>query len=249
MIIVNNYHVICLIYCINIDVKRDGMFGTFVNIIAILIGSTLGVVFKSFLPKQYVRIIFQVIGLFTLYLGFSMSLKSNNFLVVIFSLVVGSIIGELLSLDKQIDKLGEYIKGKIKTDNDKFSEGLVTAFLLYCMGSMTVVGAIEEGLTGKSDLLLAKSLMDGVSSIALSSALGVGVLFSVVPLLLFQGGITLFAIFLSDFFSTIIINELTAVGGILLIGLGINVLEIKKLKVINMLPSLIIVVVLASLFL
>ncbi|MEA3505625.1 MAG: DUF554 domain-containing protein [Bacteroidota bacterium] len=225
------------------------MFGTFVNIIAIIVGSTLGLFFKSLLPQRYIKIIFQVIGLFTLYLGFSMSLKSNNFLIVIFSLVLGSIIGEVLSLDKQIDKFGDFIKGKIKTNNEKFSEGLVTAFLLYCMGSMTVLGAVEEGLTGSPDLLLAKSLMDGVSSIALSSALGVGVVFSIIPLFLFQGGITLFAIFLSDFFSTVIINELTAVGGILLIGLGITVLEIKQLKIINMVPALIIVVILASIFL
>ncbi len=225
------------------------MFGTFVNIGAILIGSFVGLFFKSLLPKRYVKITFQVIGLFTLYLGFSMAMKSENFLIVIFSLVLGSILGEFLKLDKQINKFGDFIKKKIKTKNEKFSEGLITAFLLYCMGSMTILGAIEEGLHGKPDLLLAKSLMDGVSAIALSSALGVGVAFSIIPLLIFQGGITLFAAYLSNFFSIVIINELTAVGGVILIGLGINVLEIKQLKIINMVPSLIIVVILAYYFL
>ncbi|MEA3316946.1 MAG: DUF554 domain-containing protein, partial [Bacteroidota bacterium] len=189
------------------------MFGTFVNIGAIIVGSFVGLFFKSLLPKRHIKITFQVIGLFTLYLGFSMALKSENFLIVIFSLVIGSIIGEFLKLDKQINKFGDFIKKKIKIKNEKFSEGLVTAFLLYCMGSMTVIGAIEEGLNGKPDLLLAKSLMDGVSSIALASAFGIGVAFSVIPMLIFQGGITLFAVYMSDFFSTIIINELTAVGG------------------------------------
>jgi hypothetical protein len=216
---------------------------------AVLVGSCIGLVLHSKLPQKIVTIVFQAIGLFTLGIGFIMASKTSSFLIVIFSLVIGAILGELLNLESGIDNLSERLRKKIGSPNDRFSEGLVTAFLLFCTGSMTILGAFEEGLGGKPNLLLAKSLMDGCSSIALSSALGTGVLFSVIPLLIYQGGLTLFAGALGSVFSQPIINELTAVGGILLIGLGINILEIKRLRIVNMLPALVIVVVLAYFFL
>jgi len=225
------------------------MLGTWINVAAILVGSCIGLILHSKLPQKIVTIVFQAIGLFTLGIGFIMASKTSSFLIVVFSLVIGAILGELLNLESGIDNLSERLRKKIGSPNDRFSEGLVTAFLLFCTGSMTILGAFEEGLGGKPNLLLAKSLMDGCSSIALSSALGTGVLFSVIPLLIYQGGLTLFAVALGSVFSQPIINELTAVGGILLIGLGINILEIKRLRIVNMLPALAIVVVLAYFFL
>jgi hypothetical protein len=224
------------------------MTGTLINVAAVLIGSIIGMMIHSKMPKRFVTVVFQAIGLFTLFLGFSMALKTSNFILIVVSLVIGSVIGELIGLEKSINRFGNFLKKTINTKNEKFSEGFTTAFLLYCMGSMTIVGAIEEGLGNSSDLLLIKSLMDGIASIALASALGVGVAFSVIPLLIYQGGLTLFASVLGDFFSTTVINELTAVGGILMIGLGITILEIKKLKVINMIPALVIIVILVYLF-
>ena len=220
------------------------MIGTIVNVITVVAGSALGLALNKKLPKRFIRIFFQVVGLFTLFLGFSMALKTNHVLHMIFALITGAVIGELLRLDLGMEKFGDFIKTKLKLGNEKFTEGLLTAFLLYCMGSLTILGAIEEGMGGSPKLLLIKSLMDGVSSIALASGLGIGVLFSAVPLLIFQGGITLLAAGFGEFFPEVMVIELSAVGGILLIGLGINILEIKKINVMNMLPALLMIVIL-----
>ncbi len=225
------------------------MLGTLINVGAVILGSLIGLAIHAKLPERLTRIAFQGIGLFTVFLGFTMAAKTSNFLVMIFSIVPGSIIGELIGIEKHMDRLAGRIKQKIGSTNKSFSEGFVTAFLLFCMGSMTILGAIEEGLGGRPNLLIAKSVLDGFSSLALSASLGIGVIFSVLPLFVYQGGITLFAASLQQFFTNILINELSAVGGLLLIGLGINILEIKKLNILNMLPSLVIAVILAYLFL
>ncbi len=225
------------------------MIGTLVNVGAVIIGSIIGLIIHTKLPKRIITIVFQGIGLFTIFIGIKMALKTDYLLIMVFSIVIGSIIGELINIEKGINSFSEYLKRKIKISSDKFSEGLITAFLLFCLGSMTILGAIEEGLGNRPTLLLTKSLMDGFSSIALSASLGIGVIFSIIPLLIYQGGLTLFAGYLQSFLTQIMINELTAVGGILLIGLGINILEILKLRISNMLPSLIIVIILVLLFL
>jgi len=220
------------------------MIGTIVNVITVVAGSALGLALNKKLPKRFIRIFFQVVGLFTLFLGLSMALKTTHVLHMIFALITGAVIGELLRLDRAMERLGDVLKTKLKLGNEKFTEGLLTAFLLYCMGSLTILGAIEEGMGGSPRLLLIKSLMDGVSSIALASGLGIGVMFSALPLLIFQGGITLLAAGFGEFFPEVMILELSAVGGILLIGLGINILEIKKINVMNMLPALVMIVIL-----
>jgi len=169
------------------------MTGTLINAGAIIAGSIIGLIFHAKISEKYVKIVFQAIGLFTFFIGIDMALKTQNYLLMVFSLVLGAIIGTFFKLESKINDFSNFIKGKVKSDNSKFSEGLVTAFLLYCMGSMTILGAFEEGLGNPPNLLLAKSLMDGVSAIALSAALGAGVIFSVIPLLIYQGGLTLFA--------------------------------------------------------
>ncbi len=225
------------------------MVGTAINAGAVIIGSSLGLLIRSRLPQRITTIVFQGIGLFTLFLGITMATKTGNFLVMIFSIVLGGIAGELLDVDGRMTRMSEYLKKKIRLKSERFSEGLVTAFLIFCMGSMSILGPIEEGLGKPPNVLLAKSVLDAFSSMALSASLGLGVIFSVIPLVIYQGGITLFAEYVHGFFTTAIINELTAVGGLLLIGLGINILEIKSLKILNMLPGLVIVVILAWIFL
>jgi len=215
--------------------------GTIVNVIAVMAGSAIGIFIGSRLPQKIVKSVFNSIGLFTLFLGFYMALKSENFLVLIFSLIAGTITGEILSIESKTGHLTDSLKGVLKMSNPKFSEGLITAFLLFCMGSMTILGAIDEGVGNGSKILLTKSLMDGFASIALASAFGIGVTFSVIPLFVFQAGITLFAWWLGEFMPPVMINDLTATGGILLIGLGINILEIKQIKIMNMLPALLFV--------
>ena len=225
------------------------MFGTLLNASTVIIGSIIGLIVRSRLPKRITDTAFQGVGLFTIILGIMMAIKTNNLLIMIFSVVLGSIIGELIDIDKWINIFGEWLKNKFKSKNQRFSEGLITAFLLYCMGSMTILGAIEEGLGGLPNLLVAKSILDGFSSIVLAATLGIGVLFSFIPLLIYQGGLTLLASNVQNFLTEIIINEITAVGGILLLGLGITLLNIKKIKVINMMPSMVIVCFLSYLFL
>ncbi|GHV55878.1 membrane protein [Bacteroidia bacterium] len=217
------------------------MVGTLVNASAIIVGSSVGMIFRKKLPKKYEVVYFQVVGLFTLLLGIQMALGLSFPLLVLFSLILGGFIGVKIKLEEKINRLGDVIKAKMKNENERFTEGLTTAFLLFCMGSMTIVGAIEEGFGTTSDLLLTKSILDFFSSIMLASGLGAGVLFSFIPLLIFQGGITLFVSMIGKDIPHEIISEITAVGGIILMGLSLGLLQIKDLKVINFLPSLLLI--------
>lgn len=219
------------------------MLGTLFNIATILIGGAVGMIIRNNLPQRFNDIVFQALGLFTFFLGVKMCFETDNqFLLLVFSLILGSITGEAIKLEFRFEQFSEWLKEKIKSKNEKFTEGLLTAFILFCIGPMAILGSIEEGLGKSPDLLYTKSVMDGFSSVALASAMGVGVLFSVIPLLFFQGGITLSAEWISKYLDEALINEISAVGGILLIGLALNILEIKKIKVLNMLPCLIFVV-------
>ena len=219
------------------------MIGTLVNTGAVIAGSVIGLVFKKALPEKYQTIYFQAVGLFTLLLGVKMSLDISAPLLVVLSLVLGGIMGEATRLEDRVEQLGFWIKAKTNSQNDRFTDGLTTAFLLFCMGAMTITGAIEEGFGKTSDLLLTKSIMDFFSSIMLASALGIGVLFSAVLLLLFQGGITVLVSLIGKDIPSEIISEITVVAGVILIGLGINLLEIKKLKIINLLPALLFIAI------
>lgn len=215
------------------------MTGTLINTATVIIGSSIGLMLRSRIPERVTKTIFQAIGLFTVALGISMSLKIGNFIVVIFSLIIGGVFGEGIDIDKQINGLSEKFKAKLNIKDHNFTDGLLTAFLLFCMGVMTILGAFEEGINGDSTLIITKAVMDGFSSVALAAALGIGVLFSAALLLLFQGSLTIAAMYLGEFLTESSINELTAVGGILLIGLGINILNIKEIKIFNLLPALI----------
>lgn len=214
------------------------MTGTFVNVAAILVGGTIGIIFRKKLPQKTIEVVFQGIGLVTFCIGISMFLKSQWLLVVVLSILSGGIIGGLLRLNSRIQKSSTQLRHHIKIVDEKFSEGLVTSFLLFCMGAMTILGSIDEGLGNGSELLITKSILDGFASIALSAALGAGVLFSVIPLFLFQGGITLLAMYAGSFFDTSIVYELSATGGVLLCGLGLNILNVTKIKVMDLLPAI-----------
>ncbi|MEA2042307.1 MAG: DUF554 domain-containing protein [Bacteroidota bacterium] len=214
------------------------MYGTLINAGAVIVGGILGLIIRSGLPKNIIKSVFQVIGLFTLVLGMTMAQKTDNYLLIIFSIVGGTVLGELLGLEVLMRKFSDFLKSKFKLGDEKFTEGFISSFLLFCMGSMTILGALEEGLGSEPNLLLAKSVMDGFGAMALAASMGVGVLFSVIPLLLYQGGLTYSAAFAQDLLTESLQNEITAVGGILLLGLGINILEIKQLKILNMTPAL-----------
>lgn len=224
------------------------MIGTIVNTAAVLIGGLLGLILKKRMPDRVTTIYFQAIGLFTLAIGASMAVSMEKILIVASSIAIGSLVGEWWDLEKGAEQMSEYLKDRFKIGSERFSEGLITAFLLFCVGSMTILGTIQEGTGGSPDLLYTKSMMDFFSAILLASAFGVGVVFSALPLFIFQAALTLLAMYAAHFFTDNIILGLTNVGGILLIGLGINILGIKKLRIMNMLPSLIIVVFLIWIF-
>jgi len=214
------------------------MIGTLVNTSAILVGSSIGLIFKKNLPEKYQTIYFQAVGLFTMLYGITMAIAMSSPLLVILSLVAGGFLGARMQLEKRAEQLGDYIQLKIRIKNDRFTEGLITSFLLFCVGSMTILGAVEEGLGQTSNILLTKSILDFFSSIMLAAGLGTGVFFSAIPLLLFQGGITLLVSIVGKDIPPEIVSELTVVGGIILIGLSFNLLKIKKIEIINLLPAL-----------
>lgn len=226
------------------------MRGTIVNVASILLGCSIGFILKSKFPEKIGKIVIQGLGLASLLIGMQMALKINNILLLIFSLVIGGIIGEMMGIEEGLERFGEKVKLKIKnnTASERFVEGFVTASLLYCVGSMAIMGALKEGLSGNPDILYAKSLMDGVTSIAFTAAMGIGVIFSAIPVFLYQGGITLLAKLIKDFLSPEIINEMTAVGGILILGIGFGLLEIKKIKIGNLLPAILVAAFLAATF-
>ena len=226
------------------------MKGTIVNVIAILLGCSVGFILKSRFPKKIGKVVIQALGLASLLIGAQMALKTNNILLVIFSLVIGGVIGEIIDIEEGLERFGERVKLKFKSNDtsERFVEGFVTASLLYCVGSMAIMGALKEGLSGNPDILYAKSLLDGVTSLAFTAAMGIGVLFSVIPVFLYQGGITLLSRLIKDFLSPEIINEMTAVGGILILGIGFGLLEIRKIKVGNLLPAILVAALLAAIF-
>lgn len=226
------------------------MKGTIVNVVAIFLGCSAGFILKSKFPEKIEKIIMQALGLASLLIGMQMAIKADNILLVIFSLVIGGVIGEIIDIEAGLERFGERIKRKFKSNNtsERFVEGFLTASLLYCVGSMAIMGAIKEGLSGNPDILYAKSLLDGVTSIAFTAAMGIGVLFSAIPVFLYQGGITLLARTIKDFLSPEIINEMTAVGGILIWGIGFGLLGIKKIKVGNLLPAILVAAFLAAIF-
>lgn len=224
------------------------MIGTLVNTAAVIGGGIIGLLLKKSMPERVTTIYFQAIGLFTLAIGASMAIEMEHILIVVSSLAIGSLLGEWWNLEKGAEGASNYLKNRFKIGSEKFTEGLVTSFLLFCVGSMTIIGTIQEGTGGSPDLLYTKSLMDFFSSILLASAFGTGVIFTALPLFIFQASLTLLARYAGNFFTDDIILELTSVGGILLIGLGINILGIKKLRIMNMLPALVVVVLLLWIF-
>ena len=219
-------------------------FGTLFNVVTVLIGSIIGLLFKKMISPELNKKVFFVMGLFTLVLGLSMSIKSTDFILMFLSLVFGTMYGEYCNLDKSITNFTEKIKIKINVKDAKFTDGIVTAFLLFCIGSMTIVGAIDEGLGKTPDILYTKSIMDGISSIILASAFGIGVLFSVFPMLIFQGGITILVFYYKEFLPVELIDHVSAVGGVLIIAIGLKILGYKKINPTNMLPSLLVLVLL-----
>ena len=224
------------------------MKGTLVNTTTVIIGSLVGLAVGSRFTDKIKTIVLQALGLCTLLIGMKMAFKTENILIVIGSLALGGIVGELLKIEDGLEKIGDIIKSKVKSESKTFVLGFVTASLVFCVGPMTIVGAIQDGISGNADTLYAKSMLDGFASIAFASSLGVGVFFSFLTVLVFQGALTLLGSQLTFLLNTRILNELTATGGLMILGIGFYLLDIKRIKVGNFLPALIFVVILALIF-
>lgn len=223
------------------------MIATLVNCGVIIVGCIVGLFIKGGIPERFNKIIMNGLALCAMFIGFSGALEGNNTIITIVSMAVGALIGELIDIDKWLNKLGETIQKKLDKGDGKESriaEGFVNASLLFCVGAMSIVGALQAGLAGNYDTIYAKTVLDGVSSVIFSASMGIGVIFSSVTVLLYQGGITLCASFLSGILSQAVIAEMTAVGSLMIVGLGLNLLEVTDIKIANLLPGILVPVVL-----
>lgn len=213
------------------------MLGTVVNFLAIIGGSIVGLFLKGGIPERISSTVMNGISLCILFIGISGAFKVDNMLIVIISMSIGAVIGECFNLDEKLKKLGDWLEKKFKNNKNKISEGFVSASLIYCVGAMAIVGSLESGLRGNHEILFSKSILDGISAIIFSSTLGIGVMFSAVSVLVYQGIITLCASFISPVLSEAVIANMTACGSLIIIGLGLNVLGVTKIKVANLLPA------------
>lgn len=223
------------------------MLGTLVNVGAVILGSGAGLLLKKGLPEKMADTLMKGLGLCTLFLGISGSLSGKNSLILIISMVIGTLIGQGIDLEDKINKLGQWVEKKFsKKDGGKTSiaEGFVTASLLFCVGAMAIVGSLQSGLSGNHEMLFNKSILDCVAAIIFASSLGIGVMFSSVFVLVYQGTITLLAHYISPFLTDTVIAEMTCVGSVIIIGLALNMIGITKLKVMNYVPAIFIPIIL-----
>jgi uncharacterized membrane protein YqgA involved in biofilm formation len=223
------------------------LWGTIVNAAAILAGSLLGVMINKGIigsiriTDRVKSILMQGIGLSVVMIGVSNALETQNMLLVIISLVIGGVAGQAAGIEDKLDSLGNYMQRKLGgNENSTVSQGFVTASLIFCVGAMAIVGSLDAGLKKEYMTLYAKSMLDGITSIVLASTLGIGVAFSAAAVLAYQGAITLASGVLARFLSDMVIAEMTAVGGILILGIGLSMLEIKKFNIGNLLPAILI---------
>jgi uncharacterized membrane protein YqgA involved in biofilm formation len=221
------------------------MIGTVVNTALVIIGSLAGILLRKGIPDSIKKTIMVGLGLFTCVLGVKMGLQMQRPLVVILSLILGGVVGEILRIEDFIEDIGAKLKHLVKAQGEtSFAQGFVFASILFCVGPMTILGSIQAGLQGKPELLFIKSLMDGVSSIILASTMGIGVIFSALTVLIVQGGLTLLARQFSFLTNPVYLNDFTSVGGIMIFAIGLKLVDIKTIKVGNLLPALIFVVLL-----
>lgn len=235
------------------------MVGTIVNTLAVLAGSILGLLLTAVTKKFGMKVserfserIMQALGLCTIYIGISGSLEGENTLVLILSMVIGTLIGEALDLDEKINRLGNFLEKKFQGsgggEKKGIAEGFVSASLLFCVGAMTIVGSLQSGLTGRHETLFAKSMLDFVAAIVFASSLGLGVIFSAVFVLVYQGAITLAAQWLSPLLTDTVVQEMSCAGYVIIIALGLNMLHISKFKVMNFVPAIFLPILICRFF-
>lgn len=236
--------------------------GTFINVVTVLVGGTLGLLLGARLPERMRETIMHGLGLLTLIIGIQLSFETDNILIVLASLLLGGIAGELLRIEDRINRLGRWLEHKtagsgsrpasdqpqatVRSGTSRFSHAFLTASLLFCVGPMTILGSIQDGLTGDYTLLAVKAALDGFAALAFASTMGPGVLFSALTVLVYQGALTLGAGWASAVLTDPMISEMTATGGVLMLALGLGLLEIKRIRAGNLLPALVVAPVIVA---
>ncbi|WP_419661925.1 conserved uncharacterized protein, DUF554 [Desulfosarcina variabilis str. Montpellier] len=214
------------------------MIGTIVNTAAIVAGGTVGLLLTRVNKERYQTTVMQAIGLSVIFIGIHTALKATDLLGVIICMSVGSLLGEFLDIELRIEALASWTEKRLdRTDKSSFSKGFVTASLIFCVGSMAIVGSLESGLVGNHTTLFAKSLLDGITSIVFAATFGGGVILSAIPVLIYQGTITMGASLLKPFLGANVIAQMSGVGGLLIAAIGCNILKLTHIKVGNMLPA------------
>ena len=213
------------------------MLGTIVNAIAIVAGGLFGLLFRGGIPEKYNKTIMHAISLAVLVIGIKGAMKSDDLLVVIFSLAIGSLTGEFLKIEEHLEALGKTLERRFAKNDNGFYQGFITSTLLFCVGSMAIVGSLESGLAGNHQTLFAKSALDGITSIILGSTFGLGVVFSSGPVFLYQGFITMAAVLVKPFLTPQVVTQMSSVGGVLIMAIGFNLLGTTKIRIGSMLPA------------
>ena len=228
------------------------MTGTVINVITVIAGGTVGTLLGERLPSRIRQIVMQGVGLVTLAVGMSMAITTENFLLVLLSIVLGGILGEWWGLEERLDRAGEWLETRAARfpflAQGEFTKGFVTASLVFCVGPMTILGSIQDGLSGDYTLLTIKSVLDGFSALAFAASMGMGATFSAVTVLVYQGVLTLGASLFQNVLTDTIVTEMTATGGVMILGIGLLLLEIRRVRVANFLPALAIVPLLVTLW-
>ena len=215
------------------------MLGTIANALAIIVGGLIGLLFGKGIAEKYKQTILQGVALSVILIGWKSALATDQLLIVIVSMVAGATIGEGLNIEGRLEKLGQWLEARVSAGpGSSLARGFVTASLVFCVGSMAIVGSLESGLTGNHQTLFAKSILDGVISIVFASTMGAGVLFSSAAVFLYQGLITLAAVFLKPLLAAATVAQMTAVGGLLIVAIGLNMLGMVKIRVGNLLPAI-----------
>ncbi|GAB6172707.1 DUF554 domain-containing protein [Paradesulfitobacterium aromaticivorans] len=219
---------------------KNTLLGTIVNTVAIVMGGLLGLLFGRALTDKIKTTVIQGIGLAVLLIGLSMALQTQNPLVLIASLVIGGIMGEIIDIELRLRRFGQWLEKNISHggESGRFTKAFVTASLIYCVGAMAIMGSLESGIKGNHSILYAKSMLDGISAVVFASSMGAGVIVAAVPVFLYQGGITLSAGLIQGVLSSTVIAEMSATGGLLILGIGLNILEITEIRVGNLLPAI-----------
>jgi uncharacterized membrane protein YqgA involved in biofilm formation len=226
------------------------MVGTLINVVTVVAGSGAGLLVGSRLPERIRQTVLSGLGLMTLVIGMSMALQTRNPLLMLASLLLGGVIGELLGLEERLQALGRYLETRVSGhsgEGSAFVKGFVTASLVFCVGPMTILGSIQDGLTGNYTLLAIKATLDGFASLAFSASLGIGVMFAALTVLVYQGALTLGAGLVKAVLTEAMITEMTAVGGTMILGIGLLLLDLKRVRVASFLPGLFIAPVLVAL--